>query len=56
MFVKTLENGHYVNEISHTLEKENIRYVKYATQKGNYGFLQLLFLLWFYFFFLSFYF
>ncbi len=43
-------------EISHTLEKESIRSVKYATQEGNYGFLQCCFFHGFYFFFLSFYF
>jgi hypothetical protein len=47
-----LENGHYVNEISHPLEKESIRYVKYATQIGNYGFLQCCFFHGFFFKFL----
>ncbi len=49
MFVKTLENEHYVKSLTLWCERA-FRYVKYATQEGNYGFLQCCFFYGFFFF------
>jgi len=49
VFVKTLENEHYVKSLTLWCQRA-FRYVKYATQEGNLWFFAMLFLLWFFFF------